>query len=194
MNRRLIAAALVAAVAVTVVGCGGSSTNSSSGAQTSFVAGDGSIVVLDPQQRATAPAVSGPTLDGGTYSTADHLGEVQVLNIWASWCAPCRAEAPDLVAVSGEYADQGVQFVGLNTRDSETAAKAFVTRFGITYPNIIDRDGQIQLAFRDTLPPQAIPSTLVLDRSGRVAARVLGTASPAALRGILDELLAEPAP
>lgn len=190
MRRRVIAA-LLAAVAMTAAGCGGSSDAADSGSQTAFVAGDGSIVVLDEAQRQPAPIVAGPTLEGGTYSTADHLGQVQVLNVWASWCAPCRAEAPNLVAVSAEYADRDVQFVGLNTRDSATAAQAFTTRFNIDYPNIVDTDGRLQLAFRETLPPQAIPSTVVLDQRGRVAARVLGSATPAALRGIIDSLLAE---
>ena len=171
----------------------GVSADANAGSQTGFVAGDGSIIVLDPAQRRPAPAISGATLEGGTYATADHLGEVQVLNVWASWCAPCRAEAPDLVTVAGEYADRGVQFVGLNTRDSQVAAKAFVERFGIAYPNLVDRDGRMQLAFRDTLPPQAIPSTVVLDRQGRVAARILGVASASSLRGVLDTVLEEPA-
>lgn len=193
---------MLAALTLTLSACGDASSGAagaggsgadSAGSQTGFVAGDGSIIVLDPADRAQAPAIDGPTLEGGAYDTADHLGEVQVLNVWASWCAPCRAEAPDLVTVAGEYADRGVQFVGLNTRDSQTAALAFVERFGITYPNLIDRDGRLQLAFRDTLPPQAIPSTLVLDRQGRVAARVLGIVSASSLRGVLDTVLAEPA-
>lgn len=190
MSRRAIAAACSVALALALSGCSSTSARESE-SQTSFVAGDGSITVLDPGARQPAPLIEGTTLEGGRYSSADHLGGVQVVNVWASWCAPCRAEAPDLVAVAGEYADRDVQFVGLNTRDSDTAARAFVERFGIEYPNVIDRDGVIQLGFRDTLPPQAIPSTVVLDRKGRVAARILGIVSPASLRGVLDELLAE---
>ena len=200
MHRRPVAAGLAAVLAtlsLTLSACAdagpGVSTDSGAGSQTGFVAGDGSIVVLEPEQRQAAPSISGPTLEGGAYATADHLGEVQVLNVWASWCAPCRAEAPDLVEVAGEYADRGVQFVGLNTRDSDVAAKAFVERFAITYPNLVDADGRLQLAFRDTLPPQAIPSTVVLDRQGRVAARILGVASASSLRGVLDTVLGEPA-
>ena len=200
MHRRPVAAglvALLAALSLTLSACAdagpGVSADAAAGSQTGFVAGDGSIIVLEPGQRQPAPAIGGPTLEGGTYATADHLGEVQVLNVWASWCAPCRAEAPDLVTVAGEYADRGVKFVGLNTRDSEVAAKGFVERFGITYPNLVDSDGRLQLAFRDTLPPQAIPSTVVLDRQGRVAARILGVASASSLRGVLDTVLEEPA-
>jgi len=82
-----------------------------------------------------------------------------------------------------------VTFVGLDTRDSDASARAFVDRFGITYDNVIDRDGRLQLLFSDTLPPQAIPSTLVIDREGRVAGRVLGKASESSLRGLIEPLV-----
>ena len=91
-----------------------------------------------------------------------------------------------------EYAGRGVQFVGLDTRDTLAAARAFVETYGITYPNVIDTDGRLQLLFADTLPPQAIPSTLVIDQQGRVAARALGRISAASLRGLIEPLLAQP--
>lgn len=153
-----------------------------------FVAGDGSIVVLAPEQRATAPVITGTTIDGGTFDLADYRGTVVVLNVWASWCAPCRAEAPVLEQAWQEVADHGVQFVGLATRDSPVAAQAFIDRFGITYPNVLDDAGLLQLQFRDTLPPQAIPSTVVIDAEGRVAARILGKASEASLRGVIEQV------
>ena len=112
-----------------------------------------------------------------------------VLNVWASWCAPCRAEAPTLAALSAELEGTGVQFVGLDTRDSDVPARAFVERFGIGYPNVIDPDGRLQLLFGDSLPPQAIPSTLVIDPEGRVAARALGKVSESSLRGMIEPLL-----
>lgn len=159
-----------------------------------FVAGDGSIVVLDEAQRTPAPDLVGETLDGGTFRLADHLGEVVVLNVWASWCAPCRAEAPVLAQTSDDLADEGVLFVGLDTRDSDAAAQGFIDRFGIEYPNVIDRDGRLQLLFADSLPPQAIPSTVVIDRQGRVAGRILGKASQSTLLALIEPLAAEPAP
>jgi len=193
----LTSAAALVVVGVLVAGCSGSAEAESApgaGPDAGYVAGDGSIVIIPPDQRAEAPEVVGPTLDGGTFSLADHLGEVVVINVWASWCAPCRAEAPTLAALAEELESQGVTFVGLDTRDSDASARAFIDRFGIDYANVIDRDGQLQLLFSDTLPPQAIPSTLVIDRMGRVAGRVLGKASESALRGMIEPILDESEP
>ena len=184
MSRRVLAATMLVAAAL-LTAC---SSGSSGATQTSFVAGDGSIVVIEPDKRQPAPRFTGPTLDGGTYDSAKHRGEIQVVNVWASWCAPCRKEAPDLAKVAKDESSRGVQFVGLNTRDSATAARTFTARFGIDYPSIVDRDGQLQLLFRDSLPPEAIPSTVVIDPQGRVAARLLGTASASSLRGVIDEV------
>ncbi|MCB9411870.1 MAG: TlpA family protein disulfide reductase [Actinobacteria bacterium] len=184
-------AVVTAACAFALSGCG---TDSSAATEsgTGYVAGDGSTVVLDAAERSLAPEISGKTLDGGTWSSADALGDVTVLNVWASWCAPCRAEAPALQRSYESHLDQGVQFVGINTRDTDAAANAFVARYGITYPNLVDPDGQVQLQLRDSLPPQSIPSTLFLDKQGRVAARVLGEIDPTRLDGIIDTLVNEP--
>lgn len=182
--------AAVAAVALTLLlaGCGSSTDAADPAADSGFVAGDGSIVILPEDQRPAAPDLVGETLDGGTFRLRDHLGEAVVLNVWASWCAPCRAEAPALVALAEEFEGRGVQFAGLDTRDSDVSARAFVDRFGIPYPNVVDRDGRLQLLFADSLPPQAIPSTLVIDPAGRVAARALGKVSESSLRGIIEQL------
>jgi peroxiredoxin len=194
MGERLaVAAAGLTAVAVLLSGCGGAASGDATpGGEQGFVAGDGSIVLLAPEERAEAPVLTGPLLSGGELSTADLAGSVVVLNVWASWCAPCRAEAPDLQQVWDATAEGGVQFVGINTRDSAAAAQGFVQTYGLTYPQLLDPDGQLQLAFRDTLPPQAIPSTLVLDKQGRVAGRVLGAVSQSQLLGLIEPLVAEP--
>lgn len=186
------AGAVLAAAALLLAGCSASADSEDAAAEgAGFVAGDGSIVVLDEAQRTPAPDLVGTTLDGEEFRLSDHRGEVVVLNVWASWCAPCRAEAPTLAAAAAELADRGVLFVGLDTRDSDASARAFIDRFDITYPNVIDRDGRLQLLFSDSLPPQAIPSTLVVDRQGRVAGRVLGKASDSTLRALIEPLLAE---
>jgi thiol-disulfide isomerase/thioredoxin len=184
--------ALLMGGALLLAGCGGTANGQTVAAgEQGFVSGDGTIVVLAPQDRKPAPTVSGTLLSGGTLSTADLLGSVVVLNVWASWCAPCRAEAPHLQAVWAASGKGGVQFVGLNTRDSNASADGFVDKYGLSYPQLLDPDGRLQLLFRDTLPPQAIPSTIVLDKQGRVAGRVLGAASESDLLGLIEPLVAE---
>lgn len=157
-----------------------------------FVSGDGSITILPPEQRQVAPNVSGVDLAGEPLDLADFAGQVVVLNVWASWCAPCRAEADALEEVATQFVDQRVQFIGLNTRDSTAAAQAFIRKYGVTYPSLVDTDGRIQLQFNDSLPPQAIPSTIVIDQQGRVAARALGVVTSATLRAMIEPLLEEP--
>lgn len=160
-------------------------------AEQGYVSGDGTTTIVAESDRDPAPDLSGTTLAGDPFVLSDHLGEVVVLNVWASWCAPCRAEAQDLQQVWSEVQDSGVQFVGLNTRDSQAAADAFVDRFGLTYPNVVDTDGSRQLLFHETLPPAAIPSTIVIDRSGRVAGRAIGEVDRSRLLGMIEPILAE---
>jgi len=156
-----------------------------------FVSGDGSITILDPAQRQLAPEAVGVDLNGDPLKLSDFAGQIVVLNVWASWCAPCRAEAGALEEVALQFDGKGVQFIGLNTRDSQAAAQAFTRNFGVTYPSLVDTDGRIQLLFNDSLPPQAIPSTIVIDEQGRVAARALGTVTSATLRAMIEPLLEE---
>lgn len=156
-----------------------------------FVSGDGSVTILEPVQRQIAPNAVGLDLNGDSLALSDFAGEVVVLNVWASWCAPCRAEAGALEEVALQFDGKGVQFIGLNTRDSQAAAQAFIRNYGVTYPSLVDTDGRIQLLFNDSLPPQAIPSTIVIDQRGRVAARALGTVTAATLRAMIEPLLEE---
>ncbi len=180
---------VLAAAVLALTACGGAEgADSGAGSGSGFVGGDGSIVLIDPADRVPAPALVGTTLDGDQYALIDDRGDVVVMNVWASWCAPCRAEAPELQEVWSQVQDDGVQFVGLNTRDSTLSAQRFVETMGLTFPSVQDADGRLQLLFSDSLPPQAIPSTLVVDREGRVAARILGKVSAATLRGVIDEV------
>lgn len=186
--RRLVAALALLIVGVLVSACSSSAADSGAGGDSGFVGGDGSIVVIDPGSRVSAPELTGITLDDEDFHLSDYRGDVVVLNVWASWCAPCRAEAPELQAAWEELEGNGVQFIGLNTRDAPTAARGFVESMGITFPSVQDSDGRLQLLFSDSLPPQAIPSTLIIDRDGRVAARALGKVSAGTLRGMIDEV------
>lgn len=154
-----------------------------------FVAGDGSSVILPVDQRKPAPVLTGTDLNGEKVDTATWKGNPGVINVWASWCAPCRAEAPELVAVAKQNPD--VNFLGLDTRDSDAPARAFIEKYGIPYPNLPDPNGQLVLKFSDSLPPQAIPSTLLIDSEGRVAGRFLGAVEAGTLDAALQDLAAE---
>ncbi|MGB7980367.1 MAG: TlpA disulfide reductase family protein [Candidatus Nanopelagicales bacterium] len=191
----LLRAAALAALTVLAAGCadrvGAGESVSGKVAEQGYVSGDGATTILAESERLAAPDLTGTTLDGELFSLADQLGEVVVLNVWASWCAPCRAEADDLQQVWTDVNSKGVQFVGLNTRDSQAAAEAFVDRFALTYPSVVDTDGSRQLLFHETLPPAAIPSTIVIDRKGRVAGRAIGEVDRSRLLGMIEPILAE---
>ncbi|MET8115169.1 TlpA family protein disulfide reductase [Streptomyces prasinus] len=191
-RRRAVMAAGTAAAALLLTACG-SGAASNGGGNTNFVTGADGISTADKGERATAPELSGKTLEGEPLDVADFRGKVVVLNVWGSWCNPCRAEAKYFAKVSEEYADQGVQFVGINTRDSSAgSALAFEKDFGITYPSLYDPTGKLMLRFeKGTLNPQAIPSTLILDRDGGIAARSLTALSEERLLKMLEPVLAE---
>jgi thiol-disulfide isomerase/thioredoxin len=183
--RALGAALLVAALA----GC--TQSDGPSVAGQGYIAGQGTVSAVGASARDEPVRFRGTTLDGGTFDVRDHRGEGVVGNVWGSWCPPCIAEAPDLQEVWSEVEDDGVQFVGIDFRDNTAAARAHEERFGVTYPSIEDEAGRVLLSLRGSLPPRAIPSTLVLDRRGRVAARVLGQVPASTLRARVSDALAE---
>jgi thiol-disulfide isomerase/thioredoxin len=156
-----------------------------------YIAGQGTIAELAADERDDPVELSGRTLDGERFDVADHRGEVVVVNVWGSWCPPCIAEAPALQQVWEQTEANGVQFVGIDFRDNVDSARAHEKRFGTTYPSIDDPSGETLLRLRGTLPARAIPSTLVLDRRGRVAARVLGQVRASTLRALVSDALAE---
>jgi thiol-disulfide isomerase/thioredoxin len=167
----LVLAAL--ALALTACTSGEQATEERQG-QSGFVSGTGAVAVFAAAQRQPAPDFGGETLDDKQWRLADQRGKVVVMNVWGSWCPPCRKEAPDLVAAAAELGPS-VQFVGLNTRDSGKAqARKFVDRYGIRFPNVYDPDASQLLGFSSQISPSAIPSTLVIDKQGKVAARVIG--------------------
>jgi thiol-disulfide isomerase/thioredoxin len=142
-----------------------------------------------PDQRQELPTVSGPALGSNqTISTQNYRGKVVVINVWGSWCPPCRKEAPDLQEASVETKDIA-QFVGITSKDYDPApAEAFVRSFKITYPSIYDPTGKVLLAFAGDLPPSAIPSTLIIDRQGRLAVRVLSEVSKITLVDMINDV------
>ncbi|GGT34250.1 TlpA family protein disulfide reductase [Streptomyces chromofuscus] len=193
LGRTSLLATSGAAVAALLLSACGSGGTSGGGGDTNFVAGADGIDTVEKGERAAAPDLSGKTIDGGQLDVADYKGKVVVLNVWGSWCGPCRAEAKNLETVYQDTKDQGVQFVGINTRDTSTGpALAFEKEFGVTYPSLYDPTGRLMLRFaKGTLNPQAIPSTLVIDRDGRIAARTLQPLSEEKVREMLDPVLAE---
>ena len=173
--------AIVLILALALTGCG----NAKQVATKSYVAGNGTVTFIESKDRKTAPVLTGLTLDGENLQVP--LGGIVVVNVWASWCAPCRAEAPTLAALANKY--QGVVFVGVLTRDSEVAARAFEKRFQIPYPTLVD--DSVLLGFRDTLSANAIPSTIVIDKKGMVAARISGQITVASLSELIEKIHAE---
>jgi thiol-disulfide isomerase/thioredoxin len=182
-----------AAVAALVLSACGSGGTSGGAGNSNYVSGKDGISTVAKGSRDTAPDLSGKTIDGKQLDVADYKGKVVVLNIWGSWCPPCRAETPNLVKVAKETAGQGVQFVGINTRDPSTSlATAFEKQQGIPYPSLYDRTGKLMLRFKKgTLNPQTIPSTIIIDRDGKIAARTLQALSEDKLHEMLDPVLAE---
>ncbi|GAB3624505.1 hypothetical protein GCM10027418_25900 [Mariniluteicoccus endophyticus] len=178
--RRRVLAAVAAATLAT--GC----TTAAGDGQEGFVSGSTGLTRVEPAKRRVAPVAKGPGLEGGEVTTS-HPGKVVVINVWGSWCAPCRKEAPDLQKAAEETQDVA-RFVGIDTRDPDPApALAFQRSFGVTYPSIHDPEATQLLVFSDELPPSGIPSTLVIDTQGRIAARVIGVVDRATLVGLVRD-------
>jgi thiol-disulfide isomerase/thioredoxin len=132
---------------------------------------------------------SGRTIDGSTFRSSDARGNALVVNFWYAGCGPCRAEAPDLVALEKKWAAKGVHFVGVNVRDEAGQAAPFQATYKVPYPSVLDASsGAVQLAFARSgaLKPNAIPTTVVLDKQGRIASSVLGELPG---RSVLDSLI-----
>lgn len=195
--RALLAGALACGAVLGLSACGGEewAQEVQSNPGDGLSGADGSWEVFPPDGRGEPIAFSGPTADGGAFDSAEHAGEVVVVNFWYAACPPCRTEAADLQAAWQAHRAEGVQFVGVNIYDRAPTVASFEESFGIDYPSILDVDAaSVRLAFADSVSPQAIPTTLVLDRQGRVAGLIRGPVPPATLEAMIDEALAEPRP
>lgn len=166
-GRRLLTAALALCAAATVglTGC-----SSGGGAQTFRFANATKLdTVIPTADRKPAEALNGQLLNGtGKFRLAQYRGHVVVMNFWASWCGPCRAEMPQLEALYEQLHPQGVQFIGIDTKDSRSGAEAFVAQQHVRYPIVYDQEGQIQLRLGNI--PGSLPFTVLIDPRGRVAA------------------------
>jgi peroxiredoxin len=192
MMRRILLAAVVALSALVVAaGCstGADAVSQTAGDSDRYVPGDGKTIVYDTGKRTAAPAITGSTVDGGSYDLAAHHGSVVVMNFWASWCSPCRLESTALEASYKATEGKGVTFVGVNSRDGKDAARSFETD-RLTYPSLFDPTGKIALRFSD-VPPTALPCTLIIDRSGKIAAVIRAPVTEQKLTPLIDQVSAE---
>ena len=181
MTRRIaFAVALALLIPVAVSGCGRDQPPST------LVGAD----TVASAEREAPLALAGTTLDGEPLDLADLRGRVVVLNAWASWCGPCRDETPALVSLAEGSDPAELAVVGLNVTDDPAAAGAFVAEFGMPYPSIEDPEGDL-LATVPGVPPASLPSTVILDRDGRIAARIIGGTDAIELATLIAQVMQE---
>ncbi len=162
-----------------------------SGDNKNYIAGDGSVTEFAEANRKAPNPWSGITESGQQISSDQLKGVPQLINFWYAGCAPCRAEAPDLVDLAKQFEGK-IQFVGVNVRDTAATALAFDRNFEITWPSVIDaQTGSVVLAFTGIVTPQAVPTTLVLDKSGKVSARILGRIDKGILKSLIQSAVGE---
>jgi thiol-disulfide isomerase/thioredoxin len=164
---------------------------SDDGVESGFVDGDGGVSEWAPADRGEPVELAGVTMEGDPVDIDDWRGGPVVLNFWYAECPPCRAEAPALVAVATELEPDGVRFLGVNHTNEPATALAFERRFEIPYPSLDDHDSAGVAALQGVVPLNAMPSTVVLDAEGRVAARVVGMVEESTLRALLTTVLDE---
>ncbi len=190
LTRALVAAAGALALAGGLSACSDGNSSSEAAQDAGYRSGDGSLVLIDPSERAEPVELSGETLDGKTWDSADHRGQVVVVNLWASWCGPCAKEAPELVEVHEETKGDDVEFVGINYRESSVeTGRAQAKAWNLTWPSISDMSGTTALDMQGKMTAQ--PSTAVLDEQGRIAAVMLGATTQSTLQGVIEDTLAE---
>jgi len=195
-SRRWAGVVVAIALLVGAAGCtqdpNSVAAQAKAGDQKGYVSGDGAVETIPEADRGDPVELSGKLLDGSAWDSASVRGQALVLNVWGSWCAPCVAEAPDLQKVWGDLqADSApVQFMGIDFREDPARGAAFARKAGMTYPSLSDEasGGTLILALQGKAP--TVPTTLVLDTEGRIAARVSGPVSASTLRGLVDDVVA----
>ncbi len=191
MRSRVFPAMLLVISIALVAGCAsGTPTTAGNNGQYRFVQAQSRGDVIARADRRTAPNITGELLDGKKFSLASLKGKVVILNFWATWCAPCRIETPELQKAYEKYQPDGVELVGVLVRDSKDQAEIYQKQVGLTYPSIYDPKTQVALQLRN-YPLVAIPSTIVFDKEGNVAAAYVSTVNENSLSKVLDQLLAE---
>lgn len=192
LNRRTLFTAVFAAG--TTLALGACSENDEladqAGSDQGYVSGSGVVSQVAVEDRGEPLELDFETIDGESMSLADLRPTPVVINLWYAACPPCRKEAPDLKSVSESFGDKA-QFIGVNVRDQAAAASAFINNYQIPYPNMLDTNGDMVSLLSGVLPPQATPSTVVLDTEGRAAARVVGEVDASTLKGLIEDVRAE---
>jgi thiol-disulfide isomerase/thioredoxin len=188
--RIAIGAAVAALAGLGTAGCAsgqiGADVPQSSGQ--SFVGHSYESTFYQVGQRPAVPTVSGTTLTGQRLNLNSYRGKTVVLNFWGSWCDPCRSEAPALGTLARQMQPHGVRFIGVDIRDEPDAATAFMQNFNVSYPSLNDPNDEIALEFHATVPPAAIPTTLIIDRSGRIAVRIFGASTYRELKDLVTKV------
>ncbi|MGH3473108.1 MAG: TlpA family protein disulfide reductase [Nocardioidaceae bacterium] len=184
--RRLVATAAAGLLVAGLASC--STSGASATGNKGYVAGDGSITIISPGNRKPVPTISGPGVGGGRVSISAHTGKVTVINVWGSWCGPCRSEAPDLVLAAHRL--KTVDFVGIDMRDDSANAAAFVRAEHIPYPSIRDDDGSTIMQLYGLVHVNALPTTLIVDASGRIAATIYGPTTAITLVDVVHDIRA----
>jgi thiol-disulfide isomerase/thioredoxin len=190
-SARLVIGAAALVLSVAACSAGATAQDTAVGNGSSFVPGSYGTTVFQPGARPQAPQVSGTTLTGGTFRLSADRGSVVVMNFWGSWCTPCREEAPVLGSLARHFAPDRVRFLGVDIRDDPASAEAFMRTYRISYPSLNDPNDLIALDFRSTAPPAGIPTTLVIDGSGQIMARVIGPVSFDGLKALIMQASAE---
>lgn len=186
--RKLLAALAISALVLTTSACANDSLADQfrSGDNKNYIAGDGTVTEFALGSRPKAASWSGVTESGEEISSTQLDGVITVINFWYAGCSPCRIEMPELIELQTEFLREGVQFIGVNVRDSAETSLAFARRIDMNFPSVMDaKTGSVVLGFTGVVTPQAVPTTLVIDAQGNVSARVLGRID----KGILTTLV-----
>jgi peroxiredoxin len=195
VRRALAAGAAAIAVVAVLAGCASDplAEQYAAGTTQNYISDAGTLMTIAEADRGEAVDFAGETESGVEVSSDDYRGEVLVVNFWYAACPPCRVEAPDLEELYQQFDGAGATFLGVNVRDQAETALTFEKEAGISYPSVIDaNEGNMLLAFSETVAPNAVPTTLVIDKQGRVAARFLGLIdAPSTLKTLIRETIAE---
>ena len=173
--------AILFSLPLLITGCSGGASSP----QESFVSGNGSVTFISIPDRVIAPKLQGKTLLGTNFEYS--VGKIGVVNVWASWCSPCRAEIPTLVEFAKNYPE--IQVMGILTRDNPVNAEALNRKLAIPYPTFID--DSLLIGFKGSLPANAIPSTVIIDKKGKVAARISGAVTVNSLKNLIEKVSKE---